>query len=118
LKHECCDSLQTPSPGTSIKSDEYYEIALLGDSNGRGFILKEFHGHWDAVKGKSTPGGSSEVLSPPGGYASSEEGDAAFDERKLFRAKQGFLHGLIPIFNPEMLTPGEIYEFVDVGEEI
>jgi hypothetical protein len=109
---------KTPSPGTSIKSGEYYEIAFDDNPNGRGFILKEFHGHWDAVKGEKAPGGSSEILSPPGGYPSSEEGDAAFDERKMFRAKQGFLHGLIPIFNPEMLTPGEIYVFVDVGEEI
>jgi hypothetical protein len=109
---------KTPSPGISIKSGEYYEIALLDNPKGAGFILTEFHGNWDGAKGKKAPGGSSEILSPPGGYPSLEKGTAAFDERKVFRAKQGFLHGLTPIFNPEMLTPGEIYEFVDVGEEI
>ena len=108
---------KTPSPGTSLKSGEYYEIAL-DNPNGRDFILKEFHGHWDAVRGEKAPGSSSEILSPPDGYPSPAEGDAAFDERKLFRAKQGFLHGLTPIFNPVTLTQGEIYEFVDVSEEI
>ena len=106
---------KTPSPGTSIKSGEYYEIALLSDPNGSGLILKEFHGHWDAVRGEKAPGGSSEILSPPGGYPSLEEGEAAFEERKMFRARQGFLHGLIPIFSPE--RQGEIYVFVEVGEE-
>jgi hypothetical protein len=106
---------KTPSPGISIKSGEYYELTL-DDPDGRGFILTEFHGNWDGVKGAKAPGGSSEILSPPGGYASLEEGNAAFDERKVFRAKQGFMHGLIPIHNPDM--KGDIYEFVDVGEEI
>lgn len=106
---------KTPSPGISIKSGEYYEIALLDNPNGGGFILKEFHGNWDGVRGMKAPGGSSEILSPPGGFPSTEAGDAAFEERKVFRAKQGFLHGLIPIFSPEMR--GEIYVFVDVGTE-
>jgi hypothetical protein len=108
---------KTPSPGISIKSGEYYSLAL-DNPDGRGFILKEFHGNWDGVEGDKVPGGSSEILSPPGGYPSLEEGDAAFEERKVFRAKQGFLHGIRPTFNPVTLTQDGIYEFVDVGEEI
>jgi hypothetical protein len=46
-----------------------------------------------------------------------EEGNAAFDERKVFRAKQGFVHGLIPTFNPVTMTRSGFYEFVDVGTE-
>jgi len=86
---------KTSSPGVSIKSGEYYQLAL-DNPDGRGFILKESQGNCDGVKGEKVPGGSSEILSPPDGYPSSEEGNAAFNERKIFRARQGFLHGLIP----------------------
>jgi hypothetical protein len=108
---------KTPSPGISIKSGEFYELAL-GNEEGRGLTLREFHGNWDGVKGRSVPGASGEVISPPGGYASLEEGNAAFDERKVFRARQGFLHGLVPTFNPTTKTQGGFYEFVDPGTEI
>jgi hypothetical protein len=103
---------KTPSPGTSIKSGEFYELAL---DDRDGFILKEYHGHWDEVDGKSIPGSSFKLL---GRYASSEEGNAAFEKQKVFRAKEGFQHGLIPIFNPVTLAQDGIYEFVDVGTEI
>jgi hypothetical protein len=45
---------KTPSPGISIKSGEYFELAL-DNPDGRGFILREFHGNWDGVKGKKSP---------------------------------------------------------------
>jgi hypothetical protein len=105
---------KTPSPGTSIKSGEYYELAL-DNPDGGDFILKEYHGNWDEVQGRTIPGSTG---IPIGHYPSSEEGNAAFDKQKLFRAKQGFQHSLRPIFNPQTLAQEGIYEFVDVGEEI
>jgi hypothetical protein len=42
---------KTPSPGISIKSGEFYELAP-NDPDGRGFTLNEFHGNWDGVKGE------------------------------------------------------------------
>ncbi len=103
---------KTPSSGISIKSGEFYELTL-DSPDGGDFILKEYHGNWDGVQGATIPGSTS---IPIGHYPSLEEGNAAFDQRKLFRAKQGFIHGLIPIHNPDM--EAVTYEFVDVGEEI
>jgi len=74
---------KTSSPGVSIKSGEYYQLAL-DNPDGRGFILKESHGNWDGVKGEKVPGGSSEILSPPDGYLSSEEATLPSTSGKCF----------------------------------
>jgi hypothetical protein len=92
---------KTSSPGVSIKSGEYdarheyYQLAL-DNPDGRGFILKESHGNWDGVKGEKVPGGSSEILSPPDGYLSSEEGKRCLQRAENVSSETGFLHGLIP----------------------
>jgi hypothetical protein len=106
---------KNPSPGLSIKSGEYYELALWDDPADGGFAVKEFHGNWDGLAQDIVPGSSSVViLSPEGGYPSIEEAEAAFDKQKMIRARQGFLHGLRPGYHPSE----PIYEFVDVDEKI
>ena len=98
---------KTSSPGVSIKSGEYYQLAL-DNPDGRGFILKESHGNCDGVKGEKVPGGSSEILSPPDGYLSSEEGKRCLQRAENISSETGFPARPHTIFNPEILTPGEI----------
>jgi hypothetical protein len=104
---------KTPSPGTSIKSGEFYEIAL--DDREGDFILKEYHGNWDEVEGRSIPGTSFKMA---GRYDSLEKANAAFDRQKVIRAKEGFMHGFVPTFNEVTLAQDGIYEFVDPSTEI
>ena len=44
---------KTPTPGTSVKSGEYYSLSF-GDRDGRGrYEFKETHGNWNEVEGKT-----------------------------------------------------------------
>jgi hypothetical protein len=38
----------------------------------------------------------------------------AFDQQKMFRARHGFYHSLIPTFNPMTQRPEQFYEFIVV----
>jgi hypothetical protein len=99
---------KTPSPGLSLKSGEYYELAL-GQPPSDTFVLKEYHGYWDELERRPAPGHTVALI---GHYRSLEEGNAAFEKQKLFRAKQGFMHGLRPGYHPSE----PIYEFVEIKE--
>jgi hypothetical protein len=102
---------KTATPGMSVKSGEYYSLSL-DNSTGKAFLLKELHGAWDDIKQKNNVE-PSVMLSPADGYASLQEAEAAFEQRKLHRAKQGFQHCFIRSFSPEISMPSEIYQFLD-----
>lgn len=102
---------KTPSPGLSIKSGEYYELALLDDKDNGGFVLKEFHGFWNEIERKPEPDSTSNIV---GRYQSYNEGEAAFEKQKMLRAGQGFYHSLTLSFNTSTQMPEEIYRFIEV----
>ena len=96
-----------------MRAGEYYSLAL-DDPKGEMFILSELHGRWDEVEGKAIPD-ASDTLSPPDGYSSLEEAQAALDQRKLFRAKQGFQYCFVRDFSPDAVVDG-VCQFVDVDQ--
>jgi hypothetical protein len=99
---------KTRSPGLSIKSGEYYQLILRKPADGD-FVLTEHHGNWDSETGDRAPGHTSTVVDH---YLSLEEGNAAFEKRKEFRAAQGYIHGQKPDYDPKKA----IEEFVEVDE--
>ena len=98
---------KTPSPGTSLKSGEFYQLVLERSSEGL-FTLTERHGNWDECEGQPVPGYTRDAI---GQYPSSEEGNAAFEKRKVLRAKEGFMHSLRPGGDDPRQ---DIYELVDL----
>jgi hypothetical protein len=108
---------KTPSPGISIKSGEYYELSL-DSPDGSGFVLSEFHGNWDATKEAEPRKGPPAPHGPTTSYDSLEAGELAFDKQRIFRAKEGFMHGFIPTFDAKTMQQVAAYEFVDADAEL
>jgi hypothetical protein len=103
---------RTPSPGTSVKSGEYWEIALTATKDGQ-YKLAEYHGFWDETAEHTRRDAPPAPTGEPRFFDSSDAGMTAWEAQKKVRARLGFMHGLVPDFNP-MNPPNHlgIYEFV------
>jgi hypothetical protein len=107
---------KTPSPGTSPKAGEYWEIALIATADGR-FQLSEYHGNWDETAephrrvSPPVPTGETRYFDSVAG------GEKAWEAQKRLRARQGFMHGWVPSFDPTHdMRPNPVYELVAVEE--
>ncbi len=85
---------KTPSPGTSLKAGEYWEIALTPTSDGR-FVLREFHENWDETAENHRRDSPPVPAEEPRYFDSIEEGETAWEAQKRVRARQGFMHGWV-----------------------
>ena len=107
---------KTPSPGTSQRAGEYWEIVLSETADGR-FQLNEYHGNWDET---AEPLRQESLAVPTGEsmyFDSRAEGEAAWEEQKRVRARMGFIHGQVPHFDPTNdMRQEPIYEMIVIEE--
>jgi hypothetical protein len=100
---------KTATPEAYVWDGEYYTLFLSSPTaSSSGYKLTEKHGWWDDVQKK--PISNTTTLSPEDGFATFEEGEAAFNQQKMHRARGDFVHS----FAPDPFEQPHVYRLIEL----